>query len=159
MFHTGVYVVCTNWRTVCQVQSVSFKVISAELSWGLLHQHWNQKLLLHLCFLSITKYLLILHRTLMDLLIALSHIVAGPSHLAEATTHAHFIGCATLGCINQVALLASNFWFVVLALDLLKAIRNPFRWVHTHTHPVKDTLFSILVYKLTYYSVRGQEQQ
>ena len=74
----------------------------------------------------------------MDLLLALSHIAAGPSHLARAETNAHFIGCATLGCINQVALLASNIWFVVLAVDLLKAIRNPFRCVHTHTHSSCD---------------------
>ena len=63
----------------------------------------------------------------MDLLIAVGHIVAAIFNLSEAETDGHLIGCKVIGVINEVALVASILWYVMLALDLIKAIRNPFR--------------------------------
>ena len=66
-------------------------------------------------------------RTLMDLLIAVTHIVSWIGKLSEAECNATRDGCRVIGIINQFALLASSFWYVILAVDLIKAIRNPFR--------------------------------
>ncbi len=63
----------------------------------------------------------------MDLIVAIGHIVAGIFHLAESQNEYTLRGCETIAIINQVALFASNLWFVILAIDLLKAIQNPFR--------------------------------
>lgn len=68
----------------------------------------------------------------MDLVIALGHIVAGFSSIAghdlasskePGTMHA----CQVLGVLNELALVASNLWYVLLSVDLVRAIRNPFR--------------------------------
>lgn len=67
------------------------------------------------------------NRTLMDLVIALGHIVAMIFHLSEAESFHTLIGCKVIGVINEMALVASSFWYVMLAVDLIKAIRNPFR--------------------------------
>ena len=63
------------------------------------------------------------------MVIALGHITAVPFGLPQAETRSTLIGCRVLGVINEVALVASNLWYVMLALDLYKAIRNPFRCV------------------------------
>lgn len=63
----------------------------------------------------------------MDLAIALGHIVSGIFRLSEINTVAAVWGCGIIGTLNEVALVASNLWYVVLAVDLIKAIRNPFR--------------------------------
>ena len=63
----------------------------------------------------------------MDLVIALGHIVAMIFHLSEAESFCTLIGCKVIGVINEMALVASSFWYVMLAVDLIKAIRNPFR--------------------------------
>ena len=70
-----------------------------------------------------------LYRTLVDFVIALGHLVATAFHLSRADTEARLAGCRTIGVINEVALVASNLWYVMLAIDLLKAIRNPFRYI------------------------------
>ncbi len=65
----------------------------------------------------------------MDLVIAMGHIIAMPFGLSRAETSAALTGCRVLGVVNEVALVASNLWYVMLALDLYKAIRNPFRCI------------------------------
>ena len=65
----------------------------------------------------------------MDLVIALGHIVTLFFRLSKAESEETLTGCRVLGVINEVALVASNLWYVMLALDLIKAIRNPFRYV------------------------------
>ena len=65
----------------------------------------------------------------MDLVIALGHIVAMIFGLPQAESESTLKGCRAIGVINEVALVASNLWYVMLALDLFKAIRNPFRCV------------------------------
>ena len=64
----------------------------------------------------------------MDFVIALGHIFAMILHLSKAKCNEALIGCKVIGVINEIALIASNMWFVMLAVDLLKAIRNPFRY-------------------------------
>ncbi len=63
----------------------------------------------------------------MDFIVAMGHIFAGIFRLAESQDESTLRGCETVGVINQVALFASNLSFVILAIDLLKAIQNPFR--------------------------------
>ena len=63
----------------------------------------------------------------MNFVIALSHIIAAIFHLSKAKSDRALVGCKVIGVINEVALVASNLWYVMLALDLFKAIRNPFR--------------------------------
>ena len=63
----------------------------------------------------------------MDFFIALGHIVTMMFGLSVSESEQTLNGCRILGVINEVALVASNMWYVMLALDLLKAIRNPFR--------------------------------
>ena len=63
----------------------------------------------------------------MDLLLALTHIVSWIGQLSEAECNATRTGCQVIGIINEFALVASSFWYVILAVDLIKAIRNPFR--------------------------------
>ena len=65
----------------------------------------------------------------MDLVIALGHIIAMLFGLSKAESSSSLIGCRVLGIVNEIALVASNLWYVMLALDLYKAIRNPFRYV------------------------------
>lgn len=65
----------------------------------------------------------------MDMVIAIGHIASGIFGLAEAKTEPLLRGCETVAVINQFALFASNLWFVILAVDLVKAIMNPFRFV------------------------------
>lgn len=67
-------------------------------------------------------------RTLMDLWIALSHIIATIFSLSESESDCALVGCQVIGVFNEIALVASNVWYAMLALDLIKAIRNPFRW-------------------------------
>lgn len=66
-------------------------------------------------------------RALMDLLIAVGHIIATIFSLSEAECDSALVGCQVIGVINEIALVASNVWYAMLALDLIKAIRNPFR--------------------------------
>ena len=61
------------------------------------------------------------------MVIALGHIIAMPFGLPQTESKTALIGCKVLGVINETALIASNLWYVMLALDLYKAIRNPFR--------------------------------
>ena len=63
----------------------------------------------------------------MDFVIALGHIAAMIFSLSKAKCDGTLTGCRVIGVINEIALLASNLWYVMLAVDLLKAIRNPFR--------------------------------
>ena len=63
----------------------------------------------------------------MDLVISVGHIFAAIFQLSEAENDRTLIGCKVFGVINEVALIASSLWYVMLALDLIKAIRNPFR--------------------------------
>ena len=37
--------------------------------------------------------------------------------------------CSALGGFYTFTLAASNLWYLILAVDLVKAIRNPFRYV------------------------------
>ena len=67
----------------------------------------------------------------MDLLIALGHVVSRVFELAAAQSMGAVIGCQIIGSVNEFALVASNLWYVLLAIDLIKAIRNPFRLVET----------------------------
>ena len=62
-------------------------------------------------------------------MIALGHIMSTLLHLSTAESDNALIGCKVIGVINEVALVASNLWYVMLAIDLLKAIRNPFRYI------------------------------
>ena len=77
----------------------------------------------------------------MDLVIALGHIVTLIFHLSKAETKGTLAGCRALGVINEVALVASNLWYVMLAMDLVKAIRNPFRY--------DEEMLTLYVCKLT----------
>ena len=63
----------------------------------------------------------------MNLVIALGHIIAVIFHLSKAKSDNTLIGCKVVGVINEIALIASNLWYMMLTLDLFKAIRNPFR--------------------------------
>lgn len=64
----------------------------------------------------------------MDFVVAVGHIVAGVANLAGSDLHdPEGKACMTLGIVNQFALVASNLWYVFLAVDLIRAIRNPFR--------------------------------
>ena len=67
------------------------------------------------------------YRTAVDCLIAIGHILSFVFSLPESQTEGQVIGCAILGTFNEFALVSSNLWYAVLALDLIKAIRNPFR--------------------------------
>ena len=67
-------------------------------------------------------------RTLADFVIALGHIITVIFHLSKAKSTETLNGCKAIGVINEIALIASNMWYVMLAVDLLKAIRNPFRY-------------------------------
>jgi len=62
-----------------------------------------------------------------DLLIAISHIASAGAHLTHIQDNHRKNGCIALGVFNEFALIASNLWYLILAVDLLKAIRNPFR--------------------------------
>ena len=66
-------------------------------------------------------------RTIADFVIVTGHIIAAVFELSRAETDERLEGCQFLGLVNEVALVASNMWYIMLALDLLKAIRNPFR--------------------------------
>lgn len=84
-------------------------------------------------------------RTLVDLVIALGHIVAMMFRLSQAETKSTLASCKVLGVINETALVASNMWYVMLAMDLIKAIRNPFRLgisnykqFHVYTDPKRS---------------------
>jgi hypothetical protein len=72
-------------------------------------------------------------RTLADLVIALGHIIAAVFSLSKIGSDGALNGCKVIGVINEIALIASNLWYVMLAVDLLKAIRNPFRYKHGTT--------------------------
>lgn len=64
----------------------------------------------------------------MDFVIAVGHILAGVAHLAGSDPdEPRGKACMVLGVVNQFALVASNLWYVFLAVDLIRAIRNPFR--------------------------------
>ena len=63
----------------------------------------------------------------MDFVIALGHIATMVFDLSKAECDGALAGCRVIGVINEIALVASNLWYVMLAVDLLKAIRNPFR--------------------------------
>ena len=64
----------------------------------------------------------------MDLVLAFGHIISGSWRLAKHdSTSLEGRACSTLGVINEFALTASNLWYVFLAVDLVRAIRNPFR--------------------------------
>lgn len=63
----------------------------------------------------------------MDFVIAMGHIIAGIFTLAQSDTYVKKGACAALGTVNELSLMASNLWYVVLAVDLIRAIRNPFR--------------------------------
>ena len=79
--------------------------------------------------LSLLSLLSLSPRTIMDFLIAIGHIVSGAANLPGASDSdpGKQGACAALGAINQFALVASNLWYVFLAVDLIRAIRNPFR--------------------------------
>ena len=66
-------------------------------------------------------------RTALDSLIALGHIVSVLADLTREGDSGRMVGCSVLGGFNMFTLLASNLWYLVLAVDLMKAIRNPFR--------------------------------
>ena len=76
-----------------------------------------------------THRLLLVFRTVLDSLIALGHIVSALANLTDegCEGEAKMVGCSVLGGFNMFTLLASNMWYLVLAMDLVKAIRNPFR--------------------------------
>ena len=59
----------------------------------------------------------------MDLVIAIGHIIAIAGFAMNNGPE-----CSVLGAVNEFALVASNLWYVFLAVDLIKAIRNPFRF-------------------------------
>lgn len=64
----------------------------------------------------------------MDFVIAVGHIMAGVSTLAvNHPDSPKGKVCMALGTVNEFALVASNLWYVFLAVDLIRAIRNPFR--------------------------------
>ena len=68
-------------------------------------------------------------RTLVNFAIAVGHIVAFIWHLSNIRDYKTLVSCQVLGVLNEMALVASNLWYVMLAVDLLKAIRNPFRFI------------------------------
>ena len=59
----------------------------------------------------------------MDFIIAAGHMVAGPSGIVVNNG----VPCKVLGVVNEFALVASNLWYIFLAVDLIRAIRNPFK--------------------------------
>ena len=64
----------------------------------------------------------------MDFVIALGHIVSGAAKLVNAGNDGgRRNACIVLGTINEFALMASDLWYIFLAVDLIRAIRNPFR--------------------------------
>ena len=63
----------------------------------------------------------------MDFLIAIAHIVSYGARLTDIDDDGRHYGCIVVGAFTAFALMASNLWYLVLAVDLLKAIRNPFR--------------------------------
>ena len=64
----------------------------------------------------------------MDFVIAVGHIVAGAAGLPGSDPDdPRGRACMALGIVNEFALVASNLWYVFLAIDLIRAIRNPFR--------------------------------
>lgn len=93
-----------------------------------------------------------LNRTIMDFLIAIGHIVSGAANLPGASDSdpGKQGACAALGAINQFALVASNLWYVFLAVDLIRAIRNPFSSHPSYTWP--SNLF-ILLFSLLWASL------
>ena len=60
-------------------------------------------------------------RTLLDLVIAITHIL---SLVADLKTSV--IGCKILGLVVHFCLVGANLWYGYLVLDLFRAIRNPF---------------------------------
>lgn len=64
---------------------------------------------------------------MIDLLIAIGHMTSAGAHLTHGQDYRRQDGCIALGVFNEFALIASNLWYLILAVDLLKAIRNPFR--------------------------------
>lgn len=83
--------------------------------------------LLYLKMKCLTFFCYNVYRTAVDCLIAIGHILSFVFSLPESQTEGQVIGCAILGTFNEFALVSSNLWYAVLALDLIKAIRNPFR--------------------------------
>ena len=67
------------------------------------------------------------HRTVLDLLISVGHVVAIAADLKRQNDPAREYTCSVLGGFNTFTLMASNMWYLVLAVDLAKAIRNPFK--------------------------------
>ena len=66
-------------------------------------------------------------RTGLDCLMATTHIVSYIAYLTDVENEHKRYGCTVVGAINAFTLTASNAWYLVLAVDLVKAIRNPFR--------------------------------
>lgn len=68
----------------------------------------------------------------MDFVIAVGHIIVMIFHFSikimnTSNLDGALTGCKVIGVINEIALVASNMWYMMLTVDLLKAIRNPFR--------------------------------
>lgn len=64
----------------------------------------------------------------MDFVIAMGHIVSGIAQLTDSRDNIDKRrACMALGTINEFALIASDLWYVFLAVDLIRAIRDPFR--------------------------------
>lgn len=61
-------------------------------------------------------------------MIALGHIIAALARIQNSLDEGKRYGCIALGAFNVFTLVASNMWYLVLAVDLVKAIRNPFRY-------------------------------
>lgn len=66
---------------------------------------------------------------MLDLLIAIGHVVSALAGLTEHTGMSSRYGCVVLGGFNTFTLMASDMWYLILAVDLVKAIRNPFRYI------------------------------
>ena len=66
-------------------------------------------------------------RTVIDFMIAVGHIAAGIHPLAGSPNGPEHTACQILGVVNEFALISSNLWYIFLAVDLLRAIRNPFQ--------------------------------
>ena len=66
-------------------------------------------------------------RPVLDLLISVGHVVAIAADLKRQNDPAREYTCSVLGGFNTFTLMASNMWYLVLAVDLAKAIRNPFK--------------------------------
>ena len=62
-------------------------------------------------------------------MIAVGHIVSSLGNLVDQTGSGtgRRDACSALGGFNVFMLVASNMWYLVLAVDLVKAIRNPFK--------------------------------